>query len=425
VFVSVDDGDDAGGTGTPAAPVKTLTKALAIAVATSKTTVVLDQGTYPETITLASQHDGLTITGGWEKTGTVWERDCSAAARQKTLLQSGTMVGLSVIDTTKKISLHTMSVQASGTSPAADNEAGASCYGILASGAAVALALDDVVVQACKGENGGLGNKDLLPPEPDCTQLTGAHCKDGAVGSAGTEVSSAEAGTYTAQGYSPAGGTDGLTGSQGQNGTPGTDGTSATCVNMGCSGGAGACGGLFCGNANGSASVTATAGKCGCGGRGGAAGAGGPGGGGSFGIFATGATTVISLTGSVIESSAGGDGSAGQTGGAGSDGGDAIDGVGASCGGDCTSVNKGNNQCNCEQPSTYWLAGGKKGGPGGKGGLGGPGGGGSGGPSIAVVRHGGATVLADGKSELKFGTGGQPGDDKAATGTAATELSAP
>jgi hypothetical protein len=425
VFVSVDGGDDASGAGTQMAPVKTLAKGLAIAVATSKTTVVLDQGTYAEAITLGPQHGGITIAGGWEKTGTVWERDCSATARQKTLLQSPTMVGLAVTDSTSKIALRTMSVQASEAAPAGDNEPGPSCYGIHAAGAAVALSLDNVVVLACKGGAGGLGNKDLPAPEPDCTQLTGNHCKSGTEGAAGEDGPSAPAGTYTAQGYSPAGGTEGKEGSQGQNGTPGTDGDSKTCVNAGCSGGAGVCGALFCGNANGSATVTTTAGKCGCGGRGGPAGAGGPGGGGSFGIFATGAGTVVSITSSAIESSDGGKGSAGQSGEAGNHGGDPVEGTGASCGGDCSSVNKGNNQCNCEQPGTYWLAGGSAGGPGGKGGLGGPGGGGSGGPSIAVVRHGGALVLADGKSELKFGTGGQPGDANAAFGAAAAELSAP
>ncbi len=176
-------------------------------------------------------------------------------------------------------------------------------------------------------------------------------------------------------------------GGAGHNGTKGALGSSSTCrLGAGCSGGAGPCPGHFCGDLNVTGLVTGTQGLCGCRGAGGAGGGPGRGGGASIGIYVAVPGASVVLTNSVVNSGRGGDGSVGKLGAGGSGGTAATPGTIQTCYGDCKVVDKGNGQCNCEQPGTFSLAGGAAGGKGGLGGKGGGGSGGSGGPSYSIVR---------------------------------------
>jgi hypothetical protein len=408
--VSDEEGSDTAGDGSKALPVRSLGKALELATTQVDAHVILDQGTYAEPFAPAQEQGPLTVSGGWRKVGATWERDCSPMARDKTLLQSPSRTGVRV-QGGGPIVLQSLSIQPVGMSEPQDNEPGASCYGVFASNAEVTLR--DVVVRACAGGRGGLANKVLLPEQPSCDALTEDRCTTGASGDPGTAGTHApEAGQFTVGGYVPLGGTDGEPGVNGTNGTVGGSGTTQTCYLLGCSGQAGECTNMFCGNL-GSHTVSSQPGQCGCAGRGGGAGAGGPGGGGSFGLYAA-QGAVVTVENSLVEAMAGGDGAPGQPGGEGSLGTDGQEGADATCPGNCAPVGSGTN-CNCEQPGTSVLQGGLAGGPGGKGGNGGPGGGGSGGPSIAVLVKGTAEVNRVAVT-LLYSTAGTPGDPLAATG---------
>jgi hypothetical protein len=416
VFASADDGDDGMGDGTASRPVRSVGKAIAIAVTTGRRVVLLDAGTYSEMVKLEAQHGGLTVSGGWQKVGAAWQRDCATNARDKTLLSSPSTTGLSVQGVTTTVVFRTLTVQAAGGAAPAANQPGASCYGAMVVDSS--LSLEDVVVKACRGGRGGEANAPVASQPPDCSNLTPMHCANGADGTPGNAgASAAESGMYGPTGYQPSRGGDGTPGGNGQNGTAGGFGETQQCYGSGCSGGGGQCSNLlFCGNLIDLHAETSQPGKCGCGGRGGAGGAGGPGGGGSFGIYAVGSNTVVNLVASWIEAADGGNGSAGQPGSFGSPGGPGVAGAPATCSGRCVPVDTGGGQCNCEQPETTSIAGGAKGGNGGKGGDGGPGGGGSGGPSIAVLRFDGAKLIRDNGSSLVFGEPGEGGDAAAADG---------
>jgi hypothetical protein len=419
VYVSVEEGSDTGGDGTRGLPVRTLSKALELATVQGFSHVVLDHGTYAEPFVPTQEQGALTVSGGWRKVGATWERDCSLTARDKTLLQSPARIGVSV-QGGGPIALQSLSIQPVGAADPQDNEAGRSCYGVFVAGAE--LSLRDVVVRACRGGNAGQANKVLLPPQPNCGDMTGSGCSTGASGtSGGAGLHADEAGQFTVGGYVPTGGTDGAPGVNGVNGTLGGPGMSQSCFVVGCSGGGGDCNTLWCGNL-GTQTVSSQPGTCGCAGRGGGAGAGGPGGGGSFGLYATqGAVVVLEHT--VVEAMAGGNGAPGQPGGQGALGTEGQKGANANCPGACEKVGSGAN-CNCEQPGTTVLQGGTKGGPGGTGGNGGRGGGGSGGPSIAVLTQGNAEVNQIGV-DLLYSTAGQPGEPGAAQGLTTDVLHSP
>jgi len=416
IYVSAKEGDDNASQGSPEQPLQSLSNAIKLAVHNQIGKIILDQGTYKEAVVLSLQ-DPLVIMGGWIKVGTAWTRDCSQTARNKTLLHSPTSTGLQITGNSS-VSLQTMVIQSTGTNNAApDNQSGESCYGVFVSGAE--LSMNDVTIRACGGQDGGKANKYEEVQPPDCSQLQGTGCSMGEHGGSGSGGQDAkEAGTFTLNGYTPANGQHGNYGSNGNNGTPGNPGNTAQCYEKGCTGQqvSGSCpSNHYCGNETPQKDTSSQPGSCGCGGRGGSGGAGGRGGGGSFGIYATGNASVL-VKNSRVEAASGGNGSPGQTGQIGLNGLDGKQGDSVMCYTQCKPMQVG-EKCNCEQPGSYQLAGGEKGGKGGNGGNGGPGGAGSGGPSIAALIHGSATI-SHLNVDFLHSTAGTPGSPSAAQGDA-------
>lgn len=416
IYVSAKEGDDNASQGSPEQPLQSLSNAIKLAVHNQIGKIILDQGTYKEAVVLSLQ-DPLVIMGGWIKVGTSWTRDCSQTARNKTLLHSPTSTGLEITGN-NSVSLQTMVIQSTGTNNAApDNQSGESCYGVFVSGAQ--LSMNDVTIRACGGQDGGKADKLEEVQPPDCSQLQGAGCSTGVSGTSGGGGENADvAGQFTANGYIPQYGQHGISGQNGKNGKQGKSGNSAQCYGKGCAGTqvSGPCpSNHFCGNETPQKDTSSQPGSCGCGGRGGGGGAGGRGGGGSFGIYATGNASVL-VKNSRVEAASGGNGSPGQQGNNGLTGLDGETGNNAICYTQCKPTQVGAN-CNCEQPDSYVLAGGEKGGKGGDGGNGGPGGAGSGGPSIAALIHGSATINHI-NVDFLHSTAGTPGAPSAAQGDA-------
>lgn len=399
IFVSATAPD--GGVGSAALPFKTLSAGLD--ALGGKLVVYVDEGTYPEVISLDPSKSGVTISGGWQRTGGSWKRDCDKDARKKTVIASPAQAGLKVGAIGGTVRIRTLSIFSKPQCGSAPNQSGESCYGVVFVGPGT-LNLEDVEVTAGEAGNGGAATTYVAAVPPNCGNGVSG-CSDGGQGNNGDPAHAAMAGVFTATGYSGGDGHPGEPGSAGANGTPGGSGQTASCYLQGCSGGGGPCAGHFCGTL-GTSSVTSGHGLCGCGGAGGPAGGAGRGGGASIGIFASGSGSIVNLSNSAIQAGKGGNGSAGRQGESGSQGKSGSGGLAAKCYGNCESVDKGSGQCNCEQPGTYNLAGGTPGGTGGPGGAGTSGSGGAGGPSWALVRFGGSVVSRGPDSTLVFSTGG-------------------
>jgi len=405
VFVSA--GAPGGGDGSPGLPFGTVSQALA-AVGPSGT-LHLAPGTYAEHVAIDATHAGLTVRGGWVVVGASWTRDCSADARAKTVLPATTPAVVRVNAVGGQVSFRTLSVLAAAAPAAPKDTAGISAYGFRVTGGGTRQ-LYDVHVKAGAGSAGGAGTDGAPSVAPDCSDLI-SNCSDGLAGMSGANASPAAEGFFSDQAYMPRDGQVGQPGGAGHHGKPGTAGQ----LKLNCyasasgSGGAGPCANHFCGNIGAIGAVGTESGRCGCGGAGGPGGAAGKGGGASIGVFLSGANTSLVLVRSSIESSAGGAGSIGGDGGEGMPGGDGAAAVSKLCYGPCESVNKGNDQCNCEQPGTSTVPGGAAGTQGGPGGKGGAGSGGAGGPSHAVVLIDGAQMSQDPDSVLAVQAGGPGG----------------
>ena len=410
VFVSP-DGDDTTGSGSMDKPLKTLGQALKLAANSGPKLVVADQGNYKESVTFDSKVAGVAVRGGFKKTGSLWARDCDAAARQKTVIDSPTNVGVRVENVAAK--LETLSVQTKAKGATASGAAGESQYGVFVTGDDASVSLTDVRVVAGAGGDGGDAVKLVASTPVTCDGLAG--CGNGGSGTPGTAGTDAPASTFDLAGHLPGNGADGKPSSSGSNGMAGKDdGTTKTgCHSPGC---AGVCSSGTCGALGTAFSVKGEKGKCGCGGLGGTSGGGGWGGGASVALFVSG-KGVVTVAFSELASQVGGKGSAGKAGAIGLEGTDGSKGANVTCHTNCYSA----SPCgNCEQNSEIAI-GGAKGGLGGKGGDGKPGGNGAGGPSVAIVRVGGAVVTLSDGSLPNPGKGGF-GAGSAPAGKSASEL---
>ncbi len=396
VFVSPNGADT--GSGSKALPLQTISAGLELARSSGKTTLYLDQGSYAESPIITVEDTGITVQGGWTRTGSVWDRDCDPDAPGKTLIASPKNIGVR-FESGTNATLETLSIVTKAV-----GKSGESMYGVVADPGAK-VSLDHVQVVAGDAGFGGSATPGTAPTPSTCDPIS--ECGDGSLGPDGSSGANATPGTFAASGYVPGAGKSGADGGAGNNGTPGSPGPSLSC-DLSCI----PFGGCL---PAGSTIYTGNMGQCGCGGAGGPHGGGGPGGGGSIGIFAYGAGTAILLTASRAVSAKGGDGSPGASGANGDPGTLGQAGVTKSC-------PKCNASAGCI-PLGIPLPGGAAGGPGGDGGKGGPGGDGAGGPSYSVVTGAGA-LFTQKDSLLEFGPPGV-GAGQAPSGGAAKTFDAP
>jgi hypothetical protein len=397
IFVSSSGSDGADGStcGAIGAPCATIKKALALAKANS--VIYLDAGTYEEDgIALAGE---ITLQGGWTRTGDgKWSRGCvpvtpaASVIRAKSADRTVTAIDLPGVATLEMLTVQSKRALAL---------AGASVYGIFATGAATGLVLRDVVVEVGAAGVGapGVNGKDGGPVSAACPAGTGL--PGTASGMAGAGAQSA---TFDATGFLPAAGVDGGFGSNGTNGTEAPPASCATCPHelAACEGScpSNPCQSVVCGWTN-LVTTCGGPGTSGCGGQGGLGGGAGRGGGSSIGVFLWNATARIES--SRIAAGAGGAGGPGGKGGSGGLGTPGLPGSAKPCGA-CGRV----SELRCEiQPSV--LAGGLPGGTGGSGKAGGPGGGGAGGHSYAIYKGGSAIVNIAAGVELSAGVPGSGG----------------
>lgn len=410
VYVSP-DGDDNTGSGSPEKPLASLGQAIKLAAASASKLVIANQGTYKESVVIDAAVAGVSVRGGFERTGSVWDRDCDPMARQKTVIDSPSTIGVRVDGVQAK--LQTLTVLTKATGATTSGKAGESQYGVFVTGDSASVSLVDVRVVAGSGGDGGDAVKAISSQATPCDGLT--NCSTGGAGLDAAAGSDAPASTFDPSGHVPGNGGDASTAESGKNGTAGLDdGTTKTgCHSPGC---AGVCSSGTCAPLGSSFSVKGAKGTCGCGGVGGLSGGGGWGGGASVALFVAG-KGVVTVAFSELTSQKGGKGSAGKAAAAGAIGTDGAKGATATCHTTCYSA----SPCgNCEQSSEL-ASGGTKGGMGGKGGDGKPGGNGAGGASIGIVRVGGALVTLSDGSVSNPGQGGL-GAGSAPAGQSATEL---
>ena len=456
VFLSPKGNDN--GTGTRAAPYKTLGRALGVASSSGKRLYACDDGTgYPDAIGLDAALDGTRLYGGFECVGWTYATARRAKVNPATgpaLTVTGVASGVTVedfefaaadvtgtaassiaaiVDTTRNVTLRRVRLVAgigAAGQAGADGAKGddglavdvgqrggkASCPGlVLLAGGSWSSASScgsrggpgGAAYQGANGGNGiaGTPNTHVDPAGIDNggpRGMPGGAGSPGVVGTPGQQVLTM--GTFGASGYTSApaagSGTDGNT-AQGGGGGGASDGL-GMCT--GASGGAGGMGG--------------------CGGKGGT---GGTGGGASVALLSWNSVGLV-LDSCVLIASTGGPGGKGGNGGLGGLGQDGADG-----GADYRSGDAGVGDAGSSDAGPTTIASGGKGGRGGNGGNGGPGAGGNGGPSYAVVYKGtspsrlnGTTVTA-GTAGAK-GVGGTAGNLKAPdgfVGSAAEEFAAP
>ena len=436
VFVAKNGNDAAAGS--KELPLKTISAAIAKAVATNRTAVIVAAGIYNEQITMAA---GVNVHGGYDES---WSKNAAVSTvidglspavkftsiTTPTLLDSvlvksadavaagGSSVAIT-ITSSQMIELRDVSVQpgigaagadgTDGMNGANGGDGGASSPGVERStgdGCVLnALPQGGLGGGSSCGRYGGTGGT----PGVGATNGVGANlfAQPGGTGVGGTPGGMAAEGESlnAYDGANGASGANGIAGSGG--GALGTfagasyvparanDGTGGAHGNGGGGGGGGGGGTTGCDSAGSSGSGG------GGGGCGGTAGTGGGGGGGSFGVIAVGST--VTIRSSVITASRGGNGGRGGRGGLGGLGGDP---------GPTVTVNFRDSGL------------GFHGGSGGAGGAGAPGGGGGGGPSVAVACVEGATItlvqtmLVAGTA----GTGGSSFGNPGANGTASTAV---
>lgn len=443
VFVSEASGR-ADGAGTFADPVDTIGAALAVAELEDKSLVLIDGGTYTESVTLAS---GIGLLGGFNAAAG-WIRDGSIAA-----VQGGSTAVLG--DGVTGVLLEQLQIEA-----AAGAAAGESSYGVRLIDSSD-ITIKDSSVQAgdgADGTSGGMGANGTdgvdggdgdrgcesstgfcgtcSRPDPG-TGGTGAVCHGGTGGSGGA---GGTPGKGTGMGTTGSDGTNGTgdggsairgfggdggfggdndpgeSGEDGSDGRPGAEGTAGAAAAefgtgvtayIGAAGSAGGAGGGGAGGGGGGGgggtdlACDAYGGAGGGGGGGGCPGAGGEGGtgaGGSFAIWL--ANTDLVLEATAIGTGSGGSGGAGGLGGLGGLGGEGGDG------------GSGSNRDLVGDSGP-----GGDGGAGGIGGNGGSGGGGGGGPSIGVHCADGASLAAS-DNTFTLGPAGSGGGSSGNVGAA-------
>ena len=423
-------GDDAFGCGMDleAVPCATIQVGIERAVASERSQVFIQAGTYDGTVVMAS---GVSLVGGYDAD---WRRGPASDALHQVVVRGGwhepvsRYIGIRIPDLADPVALRDLvvvgadaagQVSGNGRSSYAVFVAGSTLemHGVrieAGNGAAGARGTDggdaaspggiadqdgtdggaaDEYATACnassrgargvRGSNtcgsdtyGGSGGRGGTMDE-DCSGVPDLSATGGEAGSSATQVATGSYG-YRGDGGVTCGigryGRDGRV----QNGAAGSAGSGGARIGYDWWGDAGGSGGL--GQDGGGGGGGGGSGGCddgtdsyGAGGGGGGAGGcrapvaatGGGGGGGSIGVFAF--NSAVVATGCAIQRGAGGDGGAGGTGGRGQSGGTGGDGGAAA----------GDSEV------------GGDGGDGGHGGHGGGGGGGAGGAAIGILRHGG------------------------------------
>jgi hypothetical protein len=409
VFVA--PGGSGGSCGSESQPCGTIAEALAVVASSSgtKNIIYLSNGTYTEQVTLPA---GVTIQGGWFDSGGSWTHLCNANAQTGAVIQapaggsswtvtaSFASVGSSTLDT--------LTIQSVATALP-----GQSLYGIIATGSATTLTLNNVDINVAAGGAGaaGTGGASGAAATAACTGSP----QSGLPGNPGSAGTGAPSGTYSASGYTP---------STGQNGGVVTAAAPGQC---GSPPGPAQAGGPLdnpCTNPDSTGceddptyTCTSKAGTCGAGGAPGGPGTGGVGGGSSIGVFVWGAK--VTITGSAVGTGNGGAGGTGGTGGTGGAGYQGPNGANSMYATSCTTTSchkVGTDEvCLCTGAANTVCALGGAGTTGGAGGNGGNGGGGNGGDSYCWYAGGAGSVTAT-PSECSAGSGGAGGTGGATTG---------
>ncbi len=420
IFVSSNFGSP-GGDGSINDPVDTISAGINKAVAMSLPDVIIDGGSYNESLALQSN---INLRGGYNSLAGWVQNGATTAVNGGATAVLGTSVSNVTID-----SLTIAAANASGI--------GQSSYGIrLISSSGVTVSNSSVSAGSGSagsggstgstgaggngGGNGGNGCEDSNYTCSTCSRPGGGgagaaktctiglssaggaggaagHCSISGNGDPGTGGSGAGGGSAGSGGGgchgTPGAGGPGGAGAAGSNGTAGGNFGSAGSAYSPSNGGSGGYGGNGSGGGGGGGggggdstcdSWGGGGGGGGGGGCGGTLATGGTGGGGSFGIWVSGGSATVTST--TINTATGGSGGAAGTGGGGGGGGSK--GTGGSGQDDSIA--------------------GAAGGLGGTGGSGGHGGGGGGGPTIGIVCTGGASVTRTGNS-FNTGTAGAGG----------------
>jgi len=407
IFVA-EGGSDSNTGLTPEQPVRTVTRALAIARGGARRSILIGVGTYDAlpialgdggsgaTVPTHQLVDGVTLSGRYPGGAGGWAAR-SPDQSQRSLLR-GQVAAAIIQGMRTSVSFHHVDL----TSERNAMLGSLSCYGLFAVGSGT-VTFEGGRVRSCAGSSAG-----AVPPpgrtggpgiEGQSAASGGAGgsggCSGGNGGRGGTDAmrngTAGSPGTATELGPAAEGGVGGMvalpiggTGAQGAAGAQGRTVAMGEITEEGYlipSREEGQQGGTGGGGGGGFASgPTALGGGGGGGGCGGSGGEGGGHGGASIGVFAWGDAIRVSVTNATVETLGGGDGGAGSSGGAGGMGGAGGSGSGA----------------------------GAAGGPGGPGGRGGEGGPGSGGPSLGLVVRAGTMVEATGVT-WTLGSGGMSG----------------
>ncbi len=406
IFVAMGGADSNAGTA-PDQPVRTVSRALDIARAGARRSILVAVGSYDalpvalgdggtgSTVPTHVLVDGVTLSGRYPGGAGAWVGRSSAAGDRSVL--RGQVVAAILQGMRTSVSFHEVDL----VSERSAMLGGVSCYGLVVEGSGV-VTLRGGMVQACAGSSaptmparGAAGSVGGEGQDATSGSRGGVGCSGGSGGQGGDAAvrngASGAVGSATMAGVEAAGGEGGVAsrtaGSPGSTGAAGAAGRSVTLGAFGAEGyeippgEAGERGGGGGGGGGGFASSAADLG--GGGGGGGCGGEGGdPGryGGASIGVYAWGDSMRVNLTDTTIRTLGGGDGAAGAEGGAGGAGGRGGEGSGS----------------------------GAPGGPGGTGGRGGTGSAGTGGPSIGVLTKADGMITATGVT-WTVGMGGASG----------------
>lgn len=398
--------------GTATDPVASIAAALPWAKVSNATTIVVEEGTYTEAVTIENMPKDVTIQGAFVRDGGTWTRDCSPDRVAKTILKSTSNVGLRVVDNTGVIGVSDMTIEAGPTPPASGGAPGNSSYGVYVERSL--LRLTSVHVKASPGGPGGQGVTGAAgAPLCSSTLACVATPTNGTNGPPGAPATTF--GTFGPNGFVPGDGAPGpQKGTNGSNGTPGGDPLTMPDCSTGCDK-------MDRCTAYPPEMKTGNRGQCGCGGSGGEPGGPGRGGGASIAVYATGQGTLVTVAFSELTATNGGNGSPGGEGGPGGMPTPGAPGApvdcyvvqcceigtclpGSGCG--CYFHNNWDPLCGNGPPQNRPLSGGP-GGAGRPGGKGSNGGGGAGGPSFTYVPVNGAQIAVEAAScKRTFGTGG-------------------
>ncbi len=426
VFVA--PGGSGAACGSESQPCGTIAEALAVIAMSSgtKSIIYLANGAYTEQVALVG---GITMQGGWLDSGGSWTHLCTATPQTGAVIQAPAGASWTVsasFSAAGSSTLDTLTIQSIATAAT-----GQSLYGVMATGSATTLVLNDVDINVAQGGTGAAGMPGTMGNPGGsgaCSSpSSGAAGTNGTTGGNGTDGKPGPQGTFTSAGFVPGNGGAGVTsGSDGTNGAVGLPGNTAMVSEAACPGGTG------CGP-NQIGPCTGSQGLCGSFGTGGTIGTEGLGGGSSIGVYAWGASVTItgsgaSGSGTSVTLGGGGTGGAGGPGGPGGMGTPAQAGAAGQYAATCNTHCVGTT-CNCIMPQTTSCASeggtGGAGTAGGNGGTGGGGGGGGGGDSYCWYPGGGGTVTPAPGTSCKPGSPGPGGKGGGSSNTGATGIAAP